>query len=177
MPVTLVATAGDSSANSFVTVEEAETYFGARLDVEAWEDAEAAGSDRKARALMAATRILDRQRWLGCPATTTQRLRWPRVDVPKADPSGVGDGYGYRSGYGEFYDSDEIPQPIKDATCELAYALLAEEFTEANGEGLKSFSADGHSFNFRNDRPGGALPAPVMELISPLLEGDRLRRA
>jgi hypothetical protein len=188
----LVSTVGAANANSYVSLAEAEDYFATRLDVSAWENAEEAGSGRKERALMAATRILDRQNYLGYPATTTQRLKWPRAAVRKADSSLVGGdgllgagaltayrtGYGlYAGGGGDAYPSDVIPQPLKDATCELAYALLAEEFTEANSEGLKSFSADGHSFSFRNDRPAGALPAPVMELISPLLEGDRLRRA
>lgn len=167
---------GDPAANSYVALDEAENFLDARLSADAWTKANA---DDKKRALLMAAARLDRENWLGNRATATQRLAWPRVDVQKVDSVGIGYGgfYGYSWGwgYGDVYRSDEIPQPIKDAQCELALAYL-EGFDESGDDAIDSFSEDGVSVKLRNTKPDGGLPPKVLQLISGLIGGNRLVR-
>jgi hypothetical protein len=99
----LEATIGGAGANSFVTMEEAEAYFAARLHAEAWGGATAAAREQ---ALRMAARMLNRLRWHGTPGSATQALCWPRVGAP-----GAGAG--------------TIPGAVKAAQCEEALAWLS----------------------------------------------------
>ena len=108
MPVTVVATAGASNANSYLTVAQADDLANLYLGTLSWA---AATTDNKGRALIMATRYLDELRWIGEKASTTQALLWPRTDAECGDWS---------------YTSAEIPQPIKQATFDLAEALLGD---------------------------------------------------
>jgi hypothetical protein len=168
---------GDPAANSFVDIDTAETYLDSRLNAGAWTGA---APDDKTRALLMAAQRLDRENWLGNRVTTTQRLAWPRIDVAKVDQVGFGYGGFYGQpwgwGYGEQYLTTEIPQPIKDAQCELALAYL-EGFDDGGDEAIDSFSADGVSVKNRQSRPDGGLPPRVVQLISGLIAGNRLMRA
>src|SRR5262245_1477883 len=179
MPIpTLDTTVGGASANSYVALLDAENYLDARLNAGAWTGAT---SDDKTRALLMAARRLEVENWLGNRVKSTQRLAWPRLDVAKVDPIGMGYGAGY--GYQwwaypstEYYKSDEIPQQVKDAQCELALAYL-EGFDDATDEGIDSFAADGVTVKFRSERPASGLPPRVMQLIGALVAGNMLIRA
>ncbi len=95
---TINATIGDSAANSFETQAEANVYFDERLALPtAW----VASGDQAIRSLIMATRVLDamnmphrvvrydgpykyyytNRQWTGLPASTTQRLAWPRLGM------------------------------------------------------------------------------------------------
>lgn len=169
MAITFTTTLGSSSANSYVTVAEADDYFATRWTTEAWEDLD--DSDKE-RALMAATRQLDRETFLGYPATSTQRLKWPRLDVRKVDSA---DAYGYGA---TEYLATELPQQLKDAACELAYALISATNTETAGRKVTRWKSDDQEFEYESDgRASNALPTAVMELLAPFLRGARLVRA
>jgi DnaT-like ssDNA binding protein len=177
MPIPTLDTAiGGANANSYVTLDEAESYHDSRLNSAAWTGAT---SDDKTRALLMAADRLQAENWLGNRVATTQRLAWPRVDVAKVDPVGAGFGYGGRWGYGyqftEVYKSDEIPQLVKDAQCELTLAYL-EGFDDGAKDALDSFTTDGTTMKFRQSRPDGELPPRVMQLIGGLIAGNRLVR-
>lgn len=167
---------GGSTANSYVDMDAAESYLDSRLNADAWTGA---NSDDKTRALLMAAKRLDTENWLGERVTITQRLAWPRIGVAKVDGVGIGYGgfYGYSWGwgYGEQYLTTEIPQPVKDAQCELALAYL-EGFDESGDDAIDSFSADGVSVKHRQSRPDGGLPPKVTQLISGLIAGNRLVR-
>lgn len=175
MPTAIVATVGSASANSYVTMEEAAAYFGDRLNVSAWETA--AGGDDQTKALLMATKRLERELWLGNRVSSTQALSWPRYGVEKIDAvTGVNNGY-----YGfDQYDADEIPQQVKDAQCELALSLLAGYGQQSGGSSsgtIKSFSADGFSVTFGSTRSEQSLPENTLRLIAPLIRGAQLVRA
>jgi DnaT-like ssDNA binding protein len=176
MPSVIVTTVGAANANSYVDVTAADNYFDDRLDAAVWT---AAVTADKTRALLMAANRLQNENWLGNRVTSTQRLAWPRIDVAKVDPVGAAFGYGGRWGYGyqfsEVYKSDEIPQPVKDAQCELALAYL-EGFDDGEEDAVDSFSADGVSVEFRASRPDGGLPPRVRQLIGGLIGGNRLVR-
>lgn len=169
-------TIGGASANSYVAIEEAENFLDSRLNSQAWTGAE---SEDKMRALLMAAKRLQVENWLGNRVTTTQRLAWPRISVAKVDQVGFGYGGFYGQswgwGYGEQYLTTEIPQPVKDAQCELALAYL-EGFDDGGEEAIDSFSADGVSVKNRQSRPDGGLPPRVVQLISGLVAGNRLIR-
>ena len=132
------ATVGGASSNSYVTLEEANTYLGERLHADAW--ASASDSDKE-KALLTACRYLEQLRyWDGNrPAFTDprQRLTFPRVTDTDAAGAFV------------------IPQPVKDAQCEEALALLArgaeqERRRTLQASGVKSFAVDGLSESYES---------------------------
>lgn len=171
----LDSTIGGASANSYIaTIEEADNFLDARLNSDAWTGANA---DDKNRALLMAAARMQSENWLGNRATATQRLAWPRVGAQKVDPVGsVSWGHmGYWGGYAEQYSSTEIPQPVKDAQCELALAYL-EGFSDGEGEAMESFSTDGVNVKLRTSKPEGGLPPRVLQLIGGLTAGNRLIR-
>src|SRR5262245_44913249 len=177
MPVPMLdTTIGGANANSYLNVADVTAFFDARLNSAAWTTAVA---DDKTRALLMAANRLQVENWLGNRVTSTQRLAWPRIGVQKVDPVGTGYGFGYHYGYGyqstEIYKSDEIPQPVKDAQCELALAYL-EGFDDGGEDAMDSFSAEGVSIKFRASRPDGGLPPRVQQLIGALIGGNRLVR-
>jgi hypothetical protein len=101
------ATPGGATANSYVTLAEAEAYFATRLGAEPWTMADAATRES---ALRMATRALERLRWPGARQSTAQALSWPRTGV-----AGVADGV--------------LPQAVRDAQCEEALAWLTPALT------------------------------------------------
>src|SRR5262245_17788702 len=175
MPSAIVTTVGSANSNSYVDVSTADAYFDDRLAAALWT---AAITADKTRALLMAANRPQVENWLGNRVTSTQRLAWPRIGAAKVDPIGVGYGFGYH-GYGyqfaETYKSDEIPQPVKDAQCELALAYLGG-FDDGEEDAVDSFSADGVAFKFRASRPDGELPPRVTQLIGALIAGNRLVR-
>ena len=106
MTVTVIATAGANNANSYLTVAAADDIAADYLGTLAWASAT---TDNKGRALIMATRYLDQLQWIGSRATTTQALAWPRQGAACGEWS---------------FGSGVIPQPIKQATFDLAEALL-----------------------------------------------------
>ena len=114
MALTITSTVGGSASNSFVTVAEMTTYCEGRLNASVW-----VATPAQEPALVEATRELSMMDWLGLTVSETQALSWPRQYVP--DPE---------SPSGQYFASTEIPQRIKDATCELALQFLKAGTTD-----------------------------------------------
>lgn len=164
MAVTIDATVGGASANSFVTEVEADAYLEARLNASAW-----TGSN-KAVALVEATRELNTRDWAGRKATDTQSLLWPRQWAP--DPDGPSCGY---------LSSSVIPQRIKDATCELALEFLKAGSTDLAAQdpnaGVIEKTVDVLTTRWQPyQRPTSGLARfpRIMALIAPLLASSGL---
>lgn len=180
MSVTLVATAGAANANSYLTQVQAQAYFDTRLFTEAW-----ATSSSKDKALMMATRILDkfgqpykyfvparngvaahyrtRPQWTGAPATTTQRLAWPRTGMVDMNGNEV--------------SSSTIPDALVEATAELALQLIPEDRTLDNDVsvlGLTSLKAGPVSMSFKDVIESKVIPDAVWNLIPPSWLTDEL---
>lgn len=105
---TLVATAGASNANTYLTAATADTIANGMIGTLTWATATA---DDKARALITATNGLETLAWIGTRTTTTQALSWPRTDATCGDKAPA---------------DDEIPREIELATFDLANALLGD---------------------------------------------------
>ena len=172
MPVTIVATPGSSTANSYCTQAESNAYFNARLPlVPPWEDA-----DDPTAALVMATRVLDsfiqplriympgngsmrpyyvtRRKWTGAPATPTQRLAWPRTGMFDMNGNAISD--------------NVIPQALKDAEAELAGQLVVSDTTLDNPVligGIKSVQAGSVSVSFKDMIMQHVLPDVIWMLM------------
>lgn len=116
MAISIDATAGGASANSFADLAEFTTYMEGRLNSSAFDDA---STDSQNRALVEATRDLNYRPWLGRPATDTQALAWPRYNVIDPDSSSHSE-----------YSSTVVPDRVKNATCELAFQYLKAGTTD-----------------------------------------------
>ena len=124
MAVTIDATTGGASANSYMTLAQADAYVEAMIsssDVSKWSTGT---DDTRNRALTAAAQRLDRERFLGARATDTQSLQWPRTGVRKPDTyvNTYATGFPFRISEDYFTDT-EIPDQIKRAQIELAVYL------------------------------------------------------
>jgi len=94
--------------NSYVSLAQANDVASTRLFSIAW----IAGTDAtRAKALITATAVLDRMRWLGRKLVPTQPLEWPRV------PDRAIPGYPL---------AVAVVPPITTATIELAIHLLGQ---------------------------------------------------
>lgn len=122
---TIDATVGGASANSYVTVAEATSYFDARLNADAW----TADATKQIPALIMATLRIDQELYQGSPTSTTQRRKFPRMNMvdPETDLA---------------IDSATIPNDLKDAVCELALHLLRAGTSDPTAPtGLEIFDA------------------------------------
>jgi hypothetical protein len=152
MPFAFDTTVAGASANSYVTEAEASTYFGGRLDVAEYT---AATSVSVQKSLVMATTRLDAESYIGSTSTQTQALQWPRYGVPTI------------AGW-----SDEvvtaIPKRIRDATCELALAILKDTsyLGDTGLEGFKNVKVGPIDVTPREDRKANALPAIVARLLA-----------
>ena len=127
MALTLDATIGGASANSYTTVAQGDSYHEGRLFVTDWTGAADA---TKEAALVWATRLLDSHfDWQGSKFTLEQALRWPRFGALDRD--------------GQLFDSNELPPELRDAVSELARLLIiGDRSIETGTEGLKRLKVD-----------------------------------
>lgn len=150
MPVTV----GD---NSYVTVAEADAYFADSINSAGWDGADAPTKDK---ALISATRYLDRQRWQGTKTVSTQNLEWPRSGVTcNGDP----------------VDSDEVPDEIKESQYEMAQILIQDPTSGNNlntGSNTKRAKAGSAEVEFFRPTSGTIMPDIVHQISSCLLGGS-----
>lgn len=141
----------------YADVETADAYLAGDFGATLWR-AET-DADQKARALVTATRILDRQNWVGEKTDPDQPLAWPRTGV---------DGY----------DEDTTPQPIIDASIVLAKQIHAgskvddQASIESGIKRQKAGSVEVEYFIPTSDPT--RLPTAVQELVAPWLGGTGL---
>lgn len=159
---TLDATVGGAAANSYVTLVDAEAYFASRRDDAAWESA---SEDEKVEALIMATARLEEEDFAGLPVypptgtspSQTQALKWPRWGAKTPD--------GYQ------YLSTVIPQPLKDACCELALVLLNTDlFADTGLEGFEELNLGPLKLKPRHIQEAGELPEVIKRKLGHLLQ-------
>jgi hypothetical protein len=103
------------NVNSYVDVDEAESYFETRLDVPAWHNAD--NEDRES-SLVTATQLIDELAFKGSMTSLSQSLAWPRKNVTY-----------YSSKAGQLLDvpSNVVPKEVKTAIFEQALHLLTNQ--------------------------------------------------
>lgn len=168
MPSAIDATVGGTAANSYETYAEANVYFADRISVTPpW-----IGSGEEVY-LLTSTRVLDamaqpfktfmpgpvpyyrvRRQWTGAPASSTQRLAWPRIGMFDANGNAI--------------PSNVIPQALKDAESELAGQLKKGDRTLDNDvivQGLTSVKAGSVSLAFKESIVPQVIPDAVYNLM------------
>ncbi|MFW6084875.1 MAG: DnaT-like ssDNA-binding protein [Gemmatimonadota bacterium] len=176
MPSGIDATVGGESANSYVTLEEANAYFDDRLNAAAWDDA---SEENRTRALLQATRRLEQEEYEGEPVDppvdadvvgSRQALKWPR--------HATDDDAGWT------FDEEAVPEIVRRAQMELALAYLAADSDRDADTGLEGFAqvAVGPiEVTPRHAHRAGTLPENVRRILRPVLRTSRgtvrLRRA
>jgi len=130
----LVTTPGSASADSYVSLDEADAYFAARFGSDAWNDLSEADQEK---ALRQATRELDRSRFRGQKRTHAQALEFPRY---------------YRA---QCSTAPLIPLEVQSATCEQALWVVQHSATggrsvrqQLQSEGVTSFRVGSTSETF-----------------------------
>lgn len=148
--------------NSYVDVDDADTYFEDALHAADWD---AAGATVQPQALVTATRMIDRQNWISTKTDADQDLEFPRVGLTDKDGAALAD--------------DEVPQPVIDATCELALALIIDAEIQGSSDAapefkrMKAGSVEVERFARAAYVSGASrFPTIVQELIGLWLEGS-----
>lgn len=159
----LVATVGGTTSNSYVTLGEANTYFAGRLGGEAWADVE-----NGTLALITATAEIDKLNFYGMKTNSAQALKFPRLNILDDE--------------GWVYDSNVIPVPVKQATCEMAlYLSQAPEVLESGGDlgEFKSLELGNSEIVIEPSGPGAskALPGRISSLLSSLRAATQVVRS
>lgn len=146
MPALIIGT------NSYVSLDEANAYFAERLYASEWG---VATSTEKEKALITAARMIDRCAFSGKVAAADQAMAWPRVNV--------------REDQGRDLNLI-VPRQVKDAQCELGYALLKSDLTADSGKrGLKAKEVSVAAIGSKEVFLPGAqtqLPQTVEELLA-----------
>jgi hypothetical protein len=169
MAIVFDATPGSASANSYLTVSEADEILASQFftdeEIDPWNDVES-----KENALMMATRILDENiNWIGWPASSLQALAWPRSSVYTRN--------------GGLYSNLIVPDAVKRATAELARTMAVAKLggtTSSTPAGLKALKAGPVSLEFDTSAPVVAedvIPATVISMITFLIESRQAGRS
>lgn len=176
MPITIEATPGHAAANSFATEAQFIAYAATRLNVPAGTTVSGATiQENEKKALIEATRELTVLEYDGSRVTTTQALSAPRrwwinPDAPSVE---IAEEMTQTEAY---FDEDEIPQRLVDATCELALEFLKAGTTDIASAGAddnlkrKKIGPIEKEWFDRNDQDRGLARFPrVASFIQPLL--------
>ena len=169
------ATAGGASANSYLTLSDAQDIVDGMVedaDVTAWASAT---TDQKNRALYTATQRLDRERFIGARATDTQALQFPRTGVRKPDTyvNTYATGFPFRISEDYFTDT-EIPDQVKRAQVVLA-VYLNNNKDGIGLSGLEDFkNVQIGSLNVTPDKTGAVGADRVPPLLERYLTGLRI---
>jgi hypothetical protein len=127
---------GKADANSYADVADGDSYYDGHLYASAWTGASA---DKKATALVMATRLIDSQfQFNGSRTSATQALQWPRAECPDPD-KGLVTLSALLPILSNFVDYDTVPAAVVQAACEMARELLIADRTAAPpGEGIST---------------------------------------
>jgi len=169
------ATAGSSTANSYISVAEADDYFAAHLESSFWSISAA----KKQAALVQATNRIDREKFGGqLTNRIVQKLQFPRSYVLTRDtrtsPVATFETLGYY-----YRDPNTIPNEIKQATCEMALYLLKRvggEFTVDDNdlETLSNYKVGPLDLAIKDGIKADRLPTTVQDLLRALGENGWL---
>jgi len=171
--LTIVATVGSASANSFVTEAEFITRAASRLNVPT--DTTVTGTtctETEKAALIEAQRELNLLPWVAGRVDSTQALAWPRAYAEDPDAPSL---LGTASATDFWFDDDEIPQRVKDAQIELAFEFIRAGTTDLAAAdpnaGVIEKTVDVLTTRWQpHQRPTGLQRFPrILALIGPLL--------
>lgn len=150
-------TIGTADYQVYGNLVDAELYLAARIGSDIWDTKD---NNVKNRALITATRLLDRQIWQGTKTVDSQLLDWPRIGVVDAEGIAV--------------DDATVPQDIVDGSFEFALMLINntelvnEDTTGSNIQRLKAGEVE--TWFFRPTLGKSRIPSVVLELVGQYLD-------
>jgi len=156
MPEIIVedGTAASASANSYITVDEVDTYCD-DMGYSAW--ASLATTDKQT-AILRAMVFIESLHFKGEKEDYDNPLEWPR--------------------FGTYYDDDEIPKPLKRGVCHAAYeeSLSPDCLLPTSDDNIKSEKIDVIEVEYFTSRPSDKVFTKILALLSPIIDsgGDRL---
>lgn len=156
--------------NSYISVADCTTYMGNRLYATAWTGAVA---DDMAKALIMATKAIDRQVLKGRKYLDTQALAFPRCYTVDPLAPSVYTGALELTWENGWYCETAVPQVVKDACCEEALALLDRGDSKRRllqQQGVKSFSLGSMSESYTGSGRG-LISQEAREFLRPYLGG------
>lgn len=159
--------------NSYISVTNADLYFNNRLFTTVWTGSSA---DDKARALIGATKIIDRQFLKGRKKLNTQTLAFPRCYL--VDQRSISN-LNYIGNVELVWDGSlwceiEVPEAVLDSCCEEAIALLDRgnsKRRKLQNEGVQSVSIGSTSEAYKLSAGRGLLSQEARELLRQYLAG------
>lgn len=178
MPITIDATVGSATANSFVTEAEFIARAATRPDVPAGTTVSGLTCTETEKAwLVEAQRELTLMPWIAGRVTSTQALAWPRLYAEDPDAPSI---LGQVSAAEFWFDDTEIPQRVKDAQIDLAIIFLTYRknvlAVQDDTQGVIEKTLDVLTTRWQpNQRATGLSRYPrIIALIAPLLDAGSL---
>lgn len=153
--------------DAYIDITGADTYFAGRLYADAWTNAT---DTDKEKALKQATKTIDRQPLKGRPVDLSQPLAFPRCYLAPGAPLSQ---YRFDLLPGWWCET-EVPQAVKNATCEEALALLERgnsQRRKLQQEGVQSASIGNLSETYAPGSGRGLISQEAKELLRPYLAG------
>jgi len=151
------ATIGGSVSNSYVTLDEADTYFESRNHSSDWDECD---DETKEKHLITATNQID---WFfdfnGSKTDSTQALSFPRYEC-------------YDNKLDEYVESDIIPNKVKYAVFELVLASLNEDrFADDDMIGLQEVQIGTLRVKANSSGSWQKSKQPIPEVVYKILSG------
>lgn len=155
----LNAEVGSPTANSYVTLEEADAYFEDRMHSSDWDGL---SDQEKSELLITGSKMLDWYvNWKGSKSTTEQSMQWPRSGATRPD--------------GTVIDDDVLPPEVKEAAYEQAFSNIEADRTDDDPlAGIGQLKAGSLMIKSGPEKPNqtNAKPVPdhVWNILSDLYE-------
>ena len=121
MAFTFDSTISGTTANSYISVTQADDFFTAHLDQEYWTNL---STSKKQAALVQATNRIDQEQFGGRRTIDAQRLQWPRTFIISRDKTPKSEEVAEFIGGAYYRPSNEIYKELIEATCEMALYLI-----------------------------------------------------
>lgn len=156
-------TIGTSAYTTYSDIDFADEFFNGSALFSQWD---AYTDDQKARGLVSATRLLDRQTWTGTLTSISPStgLKWPRTGVTDCEGTEV--------------DDETIPDEIVEASQLMALYILdgtislTSNTTQDRTKMLKAGEVTVEYFRLEPSVAGGRFPQDILELIGCFLSSS-----
>jgi hypothetical protein len=135
--------------NSYISLDDANTYFANRLYTDPWDNASSDESEKEYALIWACSLLENRVHWKGLKTTLSQTLQWPRKGLVNL--------------YGQSVDKTIIPASIKAVQCELALYLLQNNPMTVNN-GIERLDLDGLLINVSNTNQ--TIPNKIFQIVA-----------
>ena len=182
MTLTIEDGSGVESADSYVTISEADEYIADWHDSPDWASMDSAA---KERSLRRGARYIDSHRFAGWPTWLDQRRAFPRTGIPREggyvghmDGGSPGLTGQAEAGFHHCWPGDEVPQRVKEAQIEVALRdaqgedLLPDHdgaTVERESKGVGSLKTD---VAYRTPKSGRKTYEAIRALLQPFLSSS-----